>query len=322
MGREPRVRARERLAVRRALVALAVVAALAIVGAGIGLVLQARDGNGSAVVPQPRASVAVVNAAIRPSVVHFGEPVVADLTVVANKALVDPDTVRVRADFTPYAATGQRRVERTENASAVRFRYRFTLRCLDQECAPETDRKVIELPGAGVFYRFRSAQGQGTAIVDWPAFEVTARVPVESLAPERWRADAATLPAVSFSRSPGTLAAGLVVASALLALLGVWLIWRLLRQEEVEAVDEDEAPEARATPLERALQLAREASLDGDSPERRKAFERVARELGARGLADLADRARALAWSSGTPNAVVVDELEREALAATNGSLA
>ena len=145
-------------------------------------------------------------------------------------------------------------------------------------------------------------------------------MPVESLAPERWRADAATLPAVSFSRSPGTLAAGLVVASALLALLGVWLIWRLLRQEEVEAVDEDEAPEARATPLERALQLAREASLDGDSPERRKAFERVARELGARGLGDLADRARALAWSSGTPSAVVVDELEREALAATTGA--
>jgi len=308
--------------VRRALVALAVVAALAIVGAGIGLVLQARDGDGSAAVPQPRASVAVVNAAISPSVAHFGEPVVADLTVVANKALVDPDTVRVRADFAPYAPTGQRQVERTENASTVRFRYRFTLRCLDQECAPETDRKVIELPGAGVFYRFRSAQGQGTAIVDWPAFEVTARVPVESLAPERWRADAATLPAVSFSRSPGTLAAGLVVASALLALLGVWLIWRLLRQEEVEGVDEDEAPEARATPLERALQLAREASLDGDSPERRKAFERVARELGARGLGDLADRARALAWSSGTPSAVVVDELEREALAATNGSRA
>ena len=103
--------------------------------------------------PQPRASVAVVNArSVRPSS-HFGEPVVADLTVVANKALVDPDTVRVRADFTPYAATGQRQVERTENASAVRFRYRFTLRCLDQECAPETDRKVIELPGAGVVYR-------------------------------------------------------------------------------------------------------------------------------------------------------------------------
>ena len=305
---------------RRAFVVLAVIAALAVVGAGIGLVLQARDGDGVGAVPQPRASVAVVNAAIQPSVAHFGEPVVADLTVVANKALVDPETVRVRADFTPYAPTGQREVERTENASAVRFRYRFTLRCLDEECAPDTDRKVIDLPGAGVFYRFRSAQGQGTAIVDWPEFEVTARVPVESLSAERWRADASTLPAVSFSRSPGTVAAGLVGASALLALLGVWLIWRLLRVDEVEAADEVEAPEARATPLERALQLAREASLDGDSPERRKAFERVARELGARGLGDLADRARALAWSSGTPSAVVVDELEREALAATNGS--
>ena len=306
---------------RRVLLAVAGLAAVAIVGIGIGLVLDARERDGGSTVPAPRASVSVVSATVRPSVAHFGEPVVADLVVVANKELVDPATVRVRPDFTPYAPTGQRTVERTENATSVRYRYRFTLRCLDEECAPESERKVIELPGTGVFYRFRSAQGPGTAIVDWPPFEVTARVPIEALAPERWRADVTSLPATTYARSPGTIAAALVAASILLALLAVWLVWRLARPRAAEAVEEAEAEETRASALERALQLAREASLDGDSPERRKAFERVARELGSRGLADLADRARALAWGSGAPNLVVVDELEREALAATNGNL-
>jgi hypothetical protein len=147
-------------------------------------------------------------------------------------------------------------------------------------------------------------------------------VPVEELAPERWRADVTSLPAVTYARSPGTIAAALVAGSILLALLAVWLVWRLARPQAIVAVDEVEAEETRASALERALHLAREASLDGDSPERRKAFERVARELGSRGHGDLADRARSLAWSSGTPNLAVVDELEREALAATNGNLA
>ncbi len=50
-----------------------------------------------------------------------------------------------------------------------------------------------------------------------------------------------------------------------------------------------------STPLERALDLALRAD-GGDSPDRRRALERVARELGSAGRSDLADEARALAW--------------------------
>ena len=240
---------------------------------------------------------------------------------VANKALVDPDTVRVRADFAPYASTGQRQVERTENASTVRFRYRFTLRCLDQECAPETDRKVIELPGAGVFYRFRSAQGQGTAIIDWPAFEVTARVPVESLAPERWRADAATLPAVSFSRSPGTAPRG---SSS-----------RAPRARPARVADLAAAAPGgdRGGRRGRGSGGARDAARAG-APARPRGLPRRRLARAPQGLRAGRPRARrprprrprrpraGARMVAGTPSAGVVDELEREALAATNGSLA
>jgi hypothetical protein len=304
--------------VRRPLVTVAVIAGLAIFVGAVTLLLDARKGDGGAVATRPRASVSVVSAAIRPATHHFGEPVVAELVVVADKSLVDPSTVRVNPDFTPYEPIGPRQVERTETATSVRWRFRFPLRCLRDGCAPDGARRTIELPGAGVLYQFRT-EGRGTAIVDWPSFDVTARVPDDALAPENWRAEVASLPAVTYARSPTTLAAGLLGGSFVFALIGLGLVWWLTRPKEtLEQEQLQEEPE-RLTTLERALQLAREAALDGDSPERRKALERVARELGDRGLPDLADRARALAWASGAASAVAVDDLARDARAAANG---
>lgn len=305
---------------RRSLLTVALLAAAAIAVVAIGLVLRAQGADTAGSASSRRASLAVVSATVRPPVHLFGDPITAELVVVANKELVDPDTVRVRPDFTPYA-TGQRRVERTETAQSVRYRFIFSLRCLDQECVPESSHRVIDLPGTAVFYRFRSAGGPGTAIVDWPDVAVAARVPSEALSPERWRADVSSVPPASYARSPGPTSFGLVVASIVLALVGVGLVWWLTRPSAREELQVEETEEIRTSALERALELAREAALD-DSPERRKAFERVARELAARGLTDLADRARTLAWASGAANAVLIDELERDALAATNGSQA
>ncbi len=307
---------------RRVAVVLAGLVAAGLAGTAIGLTLQARESESPRPAAAPRASVSVVRASIQPAVHLFGQAVIAELVVVANKAIVDPDTVRVRPDFAPYAPAGEPQVERTETATSARFRYRFTLRCLDEDCAPETARQVVDFPGTAVFYRFRSTSGPGTALVDWPPFEVSARVPRDALSPERWRADVTSLPAVSYERSPGTTAVVLLASSIILALSGVGLVWWLARPEARADLAADELPEVRASVLERALQLAREASLDGDSPERRKAFERVARELGARGRVDLAERARALAWASGPARPVMIEELEREALAATDGSVA
>lgn len=306
---------------RRLLLTLAVVVGVAILVGAATLLLDARNDDGTTAASRPRASVSVVSATVRPAAHHFGEPVVAELVVVADKSLVDPSTVRVNPDFTPYEPIGPRSVERTENATSVAWRIRFPLRCLREGCAPDGARRTIELPGAGVLYQFRS-QGRGTAIVDWPSFEVTARVPDTALAPQNWRANVTSLPAVTYERSATTLTVGLLLGSLAFALLGIGLVWWLTRPKEA-LEDEVAVEEAETlTPLERALQLAREAALDGDSPDRRKALERVARELGARGLPDLADRARALAWASGPANAVAVEELARDAHAATNGSAA
>lgn len=304
---------------RRLLLPLAGLAAAAAMVAAVALVVAARDDDGNRPGARPRASMSVVTATVRPNVHHFGEPVVAELLVVADKALIDTDAVRVNPDFTPYEPIRPREVVRTETATTVRWRFRFFVQCLRDGCAPDSARRTMEFPGAAVVYRFRSAPGPGTAIVDWPPFEVTARVPDTALAPERWRADLTSLPAVTYGASARTLTAALLGGSFAFALLGLGLAWMLLRRPALAPVEATEDVEERGTALERALQLAREAALDGDSPERRRAFERAARELGVRGLPDLAERARALAWAAGPASPAAVDELARDAHAATNG---
>lgn len=303
---------------RQPYVVLAGLVGAMIVAAGVGLVLAARDDDGASV-SRPRASMTVVSTSVRPAAPHFGEPVVAELVVVGDKTAIDPETVRVTPDFSPYEPIGPRQVRRTETASSIRWHFRFVVRCLREGCAPESSRHKMDFPGAAVVYRFRSAQGPSTTIVDWPEFEVSARVPDNALAPERWRADVTSLPGVTYGRSATTLTAALLGGSAVFALVGLGLVWVLARPRELTVLDAPEAAEVALTPLQQALQLARQAALDGDSPERRKALERVARELGSEGLGELAERARALAWSSGPTNAVAVEELERETLAALNG---
>lgn len=306
------------MAVRHPYVVLAALVGALILAAGVGLVVTADDDRG-APAARPRASMTVVSTSVRPAAPHFGEPVVAELVVVGDKTVIDPDSVRVNPDFTPYEPLGPRQVRRTETATSVRWHFRFVLRCLREGCAPEGARRTMDFPGAAVVYHFRSAQGPSTAIVDWPEFEVSARVRDDSLAPERWRADVTTLPAVTRDRSATMLAATFLGGSLLFALVGVALVWVLARPRAIEPTAAPPEAQATLTPLDRALDLALAAALDGDSPERRRALERAARELGAEGLPELAERARALAWASGPADATAVEELTSAARAALNG---
>jgi hypothetical protein len=112
----------------------------------------------------------------------------------------------------------------------------------------------------------------------------------------------------------------LLAGTAAFAFLGLGLAWRLTRTRAPAVIEEGEPDVPTLAPLERALELARDASRNGDPPERRRALERVARELGGRGLAELADRARALAWASGAADPAAIEALARDAHAANGGS--
>ncbi|MCP9484709.1 MAG: hypothetical protein MSC30_02520 [Gaiellaceae bacterium MAG52_C11] len=303
---------------RRLAVPLALLAALAVTGGGIALVLASRGGDGDD--PRPlRQSLTIVSSSVRPSVHAFGEPVVAELVLVGDAEVVRPETVRIDPDFAPYEAAGPGHVERIAAGSSVRWRFRYPLRCLREGCAPAGDRRTFEFPLASVAYRFQLSPGPASIIVEWPRFQVTARVDDAALAQRAWRGDVSAVPAPSYRWAPGTLAAALLVGTAGFAGLGVGLAGRLSRRR-APAVEAGLELVPTLAPLERALELAREASRNGDSPDRRRALERVARELGGRGLAELADRARALAWASGAADPDAIEDLARDARTANGGS--
>jgi len=307
---------------RRLLVPMALLVAVGIVAGGLALALSSRTA-GEAEGLRPRSSLSVVSVAVRPPVHTFGEPIVAEVVLLGDSTAIRPETVRIATDFAPYEPTAPVQVVRTETGSAVRWRFRYALRCLREGCAPANARRSFEFPLTNVVYSFRSTPGPATAIVDWPSFEVAGRVDAEALSGRTWRADVTTLPAVTYRWAPGGLAAALLSVSAALAALGFGLVWwfvRRLRPGVAEALEPEE--ETHAAPLFRALQLAQEASRNGDSPERRKALERTARELVTRDLPRLAERARALAWASGSASSVAVDDLVRDVHAATNGTAA
>jgi hypothetical protein len=128
-----------------------------------------------------------------------------------------------------------------------------------------------------------------------------------------WRVDSPAITAVSYRWSPGWLAVVFFGGSLAFLLVAAAMVWQFVesrREPEAEPVVDTRSP------LERALDAARLASLNGAVPERRRALERVARELTALGEEELAARARTLAWSPDGASRKAVEDFARDARAA------
>ena len=299
--------ARTTAVVAAAVVALVVVAVVVVLG---------RRDDGRNAVGAPR-SVATVRVNITPRVHAFGERIVAEVVAVFDRDYVVPASIQINARFDPYEFAAPLETDTAEFGRLLRVRYRYTLDCLSEECTPSEDTPAVELPPGRIAYRYRGTAGRAGQTIRWPLVRATSRVSTAELERARWRADPRIVPAASYSTSPGVLAGVLLTASVLLLLLGGAIGWRLIAPRVRVAAE----PEADTRPpLERALELARLASRNGSAPDRRKALERLARELGGVGLGDLAERARTLAWSPAGPSPDAVDQLARDARAAHEGT--
>ena len=122
-----------------------------------------------------------------------------------------------------------------------------------------------------------------------------------------WRADALTLPAVSYRVAPALLIGLLVLGGGLFAAGGVALVYLARPRRAPAPPPEPEAPPPRVLSLlEQALALLEDAvRADGAEDRRPQALELVAEVLGEHGDPDLARSARMLAWSEREP---VVEE--------------
>jgi hypothetical protein len=291
--------------VRRALLCV-----LALLAAGCA------GGEDSPSVPLGRSI--AVSRSLEPKAGFFGEPVVARVEIVVDRRKLDPARIRLKPRTFPYRPSIALGLERHDFTHYTRLRYVMTLRCLYYAClpkrvdipnAPYRDQLVTRFRAWHVYYDDPAKKPRHLARVWWPTRETVSNLDLTDVhvaSPEfPGRVSLTPLPELTYRVSPPLLAVLLLFAAALLLVYPTRLVLRQLASRRPPPPE----PELPLPPLEQAIQLVEGARDHLDGEERRKALEVLAFELDAGGRVQLADSARRLAWSRGSPSPVAADEL-------------
>jgi len=258
---------------------------------------------------------------IVPKVHLFGDTLQAKLAVVADTRWVDPTRLRVTASFAPYTQVAAPSVLRIHVGRFEQLTWTWQLRCLTAKCIPvfppSETLHVFRFPSAHIDYLKANGAREFGIDATWPAVEVLSQVSpgVESaLLNSRtydWQYSLTPVVAPTFRVSPLLLfwlALGLAGAAALGALYAGARWYRVLRPRVAAA------GAGQGAALDRALALLAWAHEHGDETLQRKAFERVASELGVVPAVDeLSQAARELAWSPEVPEDEAVEAFTEEA---------
>ena len=297
---------------------LPIVAAIALVGAAVAVIvvvtLSSRS-EPSTAGSLPGKQALSASWLLSPSSVLFGDTLHVRVDATVDRNRLDPDLLRLEADFKPYERLGPRRITRKDVSHYTHMTYRMNLRCVISECAPEagTLQRFSFLPGK-LAYTGKPKDGKAAPSVplDWPPIVVLSRIDpidlarrargigrgnrqinVQPLPP--WRVDSQLLP-VSYGVRPNTafwvsVAGALMLIGAATFLLRAYLpVPAFLRREHREPL-----------PLERAIAAVESARASGLEERERKALELLGAELLRSGEIHLAESARALAWSQPNP---------------------
>ena len=270
-------------------IALVAIAATAAAVAAVLLLGRAAPVHGL----QPAAAL-TVRASFDPPAAQFGDRVVAQVIVLADRGALDTSRLRVTDDVAPLAQLGPARVTRTTRGRLLVVSYELPAACLTESCLAATGPKRLQLPRARAEAPRRSG-GVARAETAWPVLELRGRVTAADVArsPLPLRQDTSA-PAVSYRIAPATFSLLLDLVSAVLAAAGValaaWQAALLARRRRTS--------DARSE-LERALALVREAE-SRPPDDRRRAVGLLARLL-RRSNERLAGDAGDLAWSEPKP---------------------
>jgi len=260
-------------------------------------------------------------ASITPTVHLFGDSITAKLAVLADTKLVDPRRLRVSAAFPPYEPTKPPSVLRVQIGRFEQITWVWTLRCITSPCVPRVPPSdtfhVFRFPPARIEYlKLNRAPAYGIN-ASWPPVEVLSQVSpgvAAFLAKTKrlnWRLGVTPVAAPTYRVSPGLLFWLALAAAGVFGLAAVVLAarWFMLVRPRRAGLTEI----TPGTPLERALAVLRYAHETGDETLQRKAFERVAGELGVERADELTQIARELAWSPRTPEDEEVEEFAEQA---------
>ena len=267
-------------------------------------------------------------ASISPGVHLFGDPITAQVAVVADRKWVAPSNVRVITHFHPYQPAGPPTVTRASNGRLLQLTWTWTLHCLTKQCLPVT--RTSDL--AHVF-QFSPAHIEYVAPTGQVRYSLDARfqriAALSELSPSEvtallnrtifWYSDANLTPvaAPQYRVSPSllfwlSLGLAVVLGAAGLALASRWAL-------QFRPARAAQGPALGSSSLERALTLFFWARAHDDETLQRKALERVADELPF-DVHDLSETARALAWSEEKPEEEDVQEIsERAGISRRNG---
>ena len=272
---------------------------------------------------------------LSPRTVLFGDTVTALVEVTLDRNRVDPDSVRVEADFAPWKRVATPERSRSDDGAKTSLRFSYVLRCLGNRCITNDEDLVILDKAIQAFGRARvtyallggaAAGGRGSLQAPWPRLLVGARFSARDAqavgsSSGGWRADLDSMPAVTYRMSPGPLSAMLLVGGALVASAGGVFAYRLRPRRTASTIPEAGPPEPVLVPLERALALLEATERVDGAADQRRALELVADALAERGNPKLASTSRALAWSRPVPAINETNGLAVEARSAlSNGA--
>lgn len=274
---------------------------------------------GPPVVPQgplPEVTAAVV---VAPREVLFGDTVIARFDIVLDKQRVDPESVRVAADFEPWDVAGKPETRRQDDGDTSYVRITYALRCVSGTCVPSGQSGRYSFPPARIAYGAPGDQRieEDSIEVPVPPVRVYSRFALANRDADPfaspWRADVLTLPAVSYAISPGVLILVLLAGAALAAsgaFALAYVAWPR-REPAPPPLPAPPPPVHVLTPLEQALELLEQSIRLNGAAEQRRALEQVAEQLELSDWGDpkLAREARVLAWSEDVPPVEVTTSL-------------
>ncbi len=307
-----------------------VAGAVALITLAVLLVAWIRGGGGEST-PATQGRAIQARADITPRRVLFGDTVTALVEVTLDRDRVDPDSVRVTADFRPWKPIREPERLRQDGDTTSVLRLTYVLRCLTSGCiatdqaAVQTENIIETFGQARLTYTAPEGVGSGepvSRLVPWPRFLVDARYSQRDAqnagaSTGGWRADLLSMPAVTYSVAPGALFALLLAGGALLAIAGIAFARRVrLLRPPPAPPSVTASPQPTLTPLERALALLEETARVDGAADQRRALELVAGALSERGAVTLAQASRALAWSPPAPEVPETNGMAARARAA------
>jgi len=308
-----------------------VLAGLLAAAAVAALVVQAGGSGEDAGPPEALEDGIEASTRLAPRNPLFGDTVRVTIDLELDPSRVDEETIDITTDFAPWAVVGPPERTRSEIGGSTFLRTVYTIRCTTGPCLPSGATTGSRPSPARIsFTRLDTDgdEGRQTLTATWPLLVVYSRFSALQLDRDATGtsslADLVSLPAVSYRIAPGVLILAFGGLAALLAAVGVALLYVAWpRRAPAPPPEPEPEPQPSLTPLEQALALLEESERAEGASEQRRALELVAEELEEWGDDELSGAAKVLAWSAGAPRieqtaelaARVRAELEQELLA-------